>query len=285
MKKNIIKLVMVVVLVSAPKLLLAQNLNIQIIEDYPEKAYTNYVAIDLLGGDFDFNFLAPAVYAGVNGRWDLTSNLTLEGLLRPSYALYGKKSLGIAAEANVFYPFASKKKVDDIKVITGFSQESDLFTRTSTTNYFMTEGNVLKKYGARGGFYYKQAGLQSDDVYPVETFITHSGVFVGLQQTKQAMLHTRVNNKYDRHGAGFTRVYADFLLLPGSKIDNEQVNNSYEDPKGFGYRFGIQYYLNPYDGDYKLWGASMLNAEIGTLPYTGFYVTVGYAVVVLNRKN
>ena len=284
MKNKIVHFVIFVVLISAPQLLLAQKLNIQIIEDNPEKAYTNFVAIDLLGADFDFNFRAPGVYAGINGRWDVTSNLTLEGLLRPSYSLYGEKSLGIATEANVFYPFASKKKVDDIKVITGFSQSSDMFTRTSTTNYFMTEGHVLRKYGARGGVYYKQAGMQSDEAIPKETFITHSGVFVGLQQTIQAMLHTRVNNEYDRHGAGFTRVYADFLLLPGSKIDNEQVNDSYENPKGFGYRLGIQYYLNPYSGDYKLWGASLLNAEIGTLPYTGFYVTVGYAVVILNRK-
>lgn len=285
MKNRIIQLVLVVMLFSAPQLLSAQKLNIQIIEDNPEKAFTNFVAIDLLGADFDVNFRAPAVYAGVNGRWDLTSNLTLEGLLRPSYSLYGEKSLGIATEANVFYPFASKKKVDEIKVITGFTQESDMFTRTSTTNYFMTEGNVLRKYGARGGVYYKQAGMQSDEAIPVETVITHSGLFIGLQQTTQALLKTKVNNKYERHGAGFTRIYADFLLLPGSKIDNEQVDASYENPKGFGYRLGIQYYLNPYDGDYKLWGASMLNAEIGTLPYTGFYVTVGYAIVVLNRKN
>ena len=260
------------------------QINVQVMDNSPEKAFTNYIALDILGSDFDWDFRTPAVYAGINGRWDLTSNLTLEGAFRPTYSFYGDKKWGLTTEANVYYPFNSKTIEKEIKVVTGFSQESDLTTKTSTTKFFNTDGDMLRRHGARGGLFYKRSGMQSDAVYPVDTRITQAGIFIGLQQTRQALLKTKINNEYIRYGAGFTRIYADFMLLPGSGIADEQVEQNNEKSRAYGYRVGMQFYVNPHNGEYKLWGASMLNAEIGSLPYIGFYVTVGYAIAIYNRK-
>jgi len=282
MKKIILSIAML-----ASISLSAQQINYKIIEDNPDKAYSNYLVIDFMGVDMDFDFQSASIYVGASGRWNFTDKIAVEGLVRPTVFNMSGSGFGIQTETGVFYSLKTSSKNKDLPVVLkydAFAGETNSGARVEETKYINVPGTLLSSIGARGGLYVKSSGYESaSGAVNIESSRFLGGVYVGMQKTSQAYIKTMIDDKMERIGGAFTRVYADILILPARSISDSTLAATVEKDRAWGWRAGMQWYMDAHDGKYKRIGKSVISAELGALPQTGFYINMSWGWAIISK--
>ena len=96
--------------------------------------------------------------------------------------------------------------------------------------------------------------------------------------TSQAFVRTIINDDVERIGAGFTRIYADVMILPLSELSADPLSAVAKPDGMIGWRLGYQWYVSPHEGEYKFFGNSVFGAEIGQRPLSGFMFNLYWAL-------
>lgn len=268
----------------------AQQLTYSVLENDPTKAYSKFVAPEW-GGEFSGSNLS--IFLGANGRYGITDKLTLEGIAR--YDLFQMKGKGAAylLEGGIFLPLKTSTKVKEVPVVLSYNpyagttyQNGRQYNIESTKYISIPNGEYLNKLGVRGGIYHRMTGVEGDDIKApgIPSTATLVGVYVGLQQSSQAYVKTKINNEVERIGAGFARYYGDIVIYPVSSIGDETIAPALKKDKTVGWRVGLQWYLDPHDGDYKRLMNSIFTTELGSRPYTGFYINFSWGFAFLNSR-
>jgi len=282
------KLILIIPLVILNLIARAQQITYQILEDEPTKAYTKFIAPEI---GTEYNSTCLSLFMGANGRFGLTDALVLEGIAR--YDLYHTSGSGaqFLTEAGVFLPLTSKNKTkEDVPVVlsynpyAGTTYQNGQSYRVEETKYLkVPTAQFLNKIGVRGGGYLRRTG--SDNLTETaHSGITLGGVYLGGQWTSQAYVKTKVNNEVERIGAGFTRVYFDFLALPVTSMSDPTANDGVKKDGAIGWRLGYQWYVSPHDGDYKFLSNSVFSAEIGKRPLTGFLFNLSWGFAFMSSR-
>ena len=255
----------------------AQSVDYKIIKNNPESLSERYLNLELLGADVAFDFNEAPVFVGVNGFYKINEKIKAEALLRLHLFNIVGSGVGLHMEGGVFTPLKKYYKNKDVKVIVGstYGSISDKYgnnTRSgTTTNYLTAQGKYLNQLGVRGGVYLRNSvyyeSLTSSEI---DVNYTTMGVYLGAEKITQAFVEALVG-KRSYYGQGRTKIYLDALILPVQSIENDVV--SADDV--IGYRAGMQWQQKPVKGN---WFKPVYNAEIGSRPFTGFYIQVSIGI-------
>ncbi len=271
-------------------LAVAQQVTYSVLENDPTKAYSKFVAPEY-GAEFSGANLS--IYLGANARYGLSDKLFLEGVAH--YDVFQMKGKGAAylLEGGIFFPLTTKTKVKEVPVILSYDpyagttyKNGQQYNVESTKYIAISDGQYLNKLGARGGIYHRMTGVEGDDIKApgIPSTATLVGVYLGVQQSSQAYVKTKINNEVERIGAGFARYYGDIVVYPVSSIGDETIAPALKKDKTIGWRAGLQWYLDPHDGEYKRLLNSIFTTEIGSRPYTGFYINFSWGFAFLNSR-
>ncbi|MFK7953856.1 MAG: hypothetical protein AB8B73_13505 [Ekhidna sp.] len=267
--------------------LLAQTVSYKVLEDNPEKAYTKFIAPEF---GMESNATDLAIFLGANARYGISDKLTLEGAARFDVYSPNSGSPTFLVEAGGFYPLKTQIKNKEVPVILSYNptagsgyKNGQRYTVEETKSITIPSGQYKNQYGVRAGLHYRSIGAQDDINGIAPGNINLAGLYIGGQMTSQAYVKTMINNDVERIGAGFTRIYADIFILPVTGLSDDTLAPATEGDGTFGWRVGFHWYTAPHDGDYKFLGNSILGAELGKRPLSGFMfnITWGYA---LNRS-
>ncbi len=231
------------------------------------------------------------VGAGANVVWGLMDRLQLQGDLVWYYlSINNAGGVNYDLEGGAAYTLLEKTRTDDIKVILKFSESTSGNVRTQSATFINSQGTHLTSYKARAGVYSKRSGVKVDDKPGTEeTSFTAHGVYAGLEMAKQAALFTEVDG---RKGvtSGFTRFYADVMLLPAIGYDEQ---GSADDPSIFGFRGGMAAYLNPNARNhseygrlefFQVWPTLFAKIEAGMRGGEGWFFHMGGGITLWRNK-
>ncbi|MEM6643324.1 MAG: hypothetical protein AAF616_10115 [Bacteroidota bacterium] len=259
------------------------NITYQVLEDNPERAYTNFIAPEF---GAEVNKTDLSIFLGANARKALVKDFTLEAVGRFDVYSMNAGSATFLVEGGVFLPLMTKEKTKEVPVILSYNpyagqeyntDDGKLYNKEETKFIKIPSGRYKNQYGVRGGLHYRSIGAE-DDINDIEAGnINLGGIYVGGQMTSQAFVKTKINNDVERFGAGFTRLYFDILILPYSELSRDELSAATNSDGVFGWRVGYQWYLSPHDGDYKFFGNSIFGAELGTRPLSGFMFNFSWA--------
>lgn len=257
-----------------------------VLENDPSKAYSKFIAPAVFVDMASDENLGISLALGADARYAFTPIFDLEGKLY--FNVFGVSDrTAFHAEVGGFYPLGSKEKLKDLKVIVGnelYAGTDDYGRDVEEITYVgVSNGKFLNKYGVRAGLYSHTAGLEFENPETFdEEFFTYNltGIYAGLQFTSQAYVKIDQPGFGKRVGAGFTRYYADVFVLPINSFDIAGL----EKESGLGGRIGMQWYVSPHDGSYHYLGRSVFSAEVGTRPYTSFYLTLGWGYALGSKR-
>lgn len=260
----------------------AQEINYKIAEDNPNILSERYLNLELLGVDLAFDFNEAPIFIGANGFYKINDKLKAEALVRLHLFNMVGSGIGTHIEAGVFMPLKKTYKSKDVKVITSskYGYVSDRLgnnTRSATTtNYFTTQGKYLNQLGVRGGLYYRNSVYYEDSNTGTDIDAKYNtfGLYLGAEKISQAFVKALVGNS-TVFGQGRTRMYLDALILPVQSIENNIIKKD----EFLGYRAGFQWQVKPVKGG---WFKPIYNAEIGSRPYTGFYMQVSIGISLMD---
>ena len=262
----------------------AQQITYQVLEDNPENAYTKYIAPEF---GAESNTTNLSIYLGASARYGITDIITLEGIVRVDAYQINGSGLGFLLEAGGFLPLTSKIKNKEVPIILSYNpyagteyKDGKMYNVEETRSITIPSGQYKNQLGVRGGLHNRQTSIV-DNGAGGSIFL--SGLYLGGQFTSQAFVKTKINNDVERIGAGFTRVYADLLLLPVSTPDAAANTGDVKSDGILGWRLGYSWYVSPHDGDYKFLGNSVFSAEIGHRPLSGFMFNVSWGLAFLNN--
>lgn len=268
-----------------------ERMTYQILEDEPESANTNFIAPEF---GAESNSTDLSIFLGANARKAFVGNLTFEGLARFDVYSMNAGSASFQIEAGGFLPLITKEKNKEVPIMLSYNpyagkqyntDDGKLYNVEETKYIKVPSGKYKNKYGIRGGLHFRSTGVADDIANLDPGNINLGGLYIGGQMTSQAFVKALINDDVERIGAGFTRLYADILVLPVSTVSDDMLLDA-EDLKSdgiLGWRVGYQWYISPHEGEYKFFGNSVFGAEIGSRPLSGFMFnfTWGYA---LNRS-
>lgn len=264
---------------------MGQTIQYSILEDAPEKAHSSFLAIDVMGIDFDFDLRSSVFYVGASGRKELSDKLAVEGAVRPNLLNLSGKGFGGLLEGGVYLPLIQKRKAKDVPVVLKYDPYAgydDEGRRVEVTNYIQVPGTYMNGLGVRGGGYLKKCGYEADNFEGTKSSMLLGGVYAGFQKSSKALVRTLIDNKEERVGAGASRIFVDFLFLPLRHISDPVVAATATKDRFWGFRGGLSWYLDPHDGKYKRLGRTVLSMELGSRPYTGFYVNMAWSFAILH---
>lgn len=271
----------------------AQNYQTKVLENDPELVYDKYVTLDLLGSDFDFDFLSSNIYLGTNVFWPVNDKFTIDGNLKIPFFNFKGSGFGLTFEPGLFYSFSSKEKMDEVPVVISGEMYADYNyntgERTDIVNYLSANGTYKNTFGARAGLYFRQGPFvgPNESSIDVESSHTIAGLYMGFQRVSQTFLKLLVNgnglNDAEFIGAGFSKLYGDVMFLPVKNIADQELMDANEKTSPFGFRLGMQWNKHPYKTG-RFLNRIVYGGEIGTRPLTGFYVTVQLGWVVFERN-
>lgn len=282
MKTTIIALI----LLTTTKVILAQGVSYQLIEDNPEALSENFINLDILGLDYGANGTDGNVYIGGNVFWSISGSIKLEGLLRLTAFNIKGKGLGLQSETGVFFPLIKNKKVKEVPVImktTLFAGRDANYNSYDETKYFKVDGTYKNQIGPRGGLYFKKTGF----VYEINglegeaTSMNLGGAYFGLEKISQAYVKTKVGNEF-KYGAGQTRMYFDVLLLPLRSVADPMATDLERD-NTLGWRIGFQWNQRPHKTREKFETRPVYTAELGKRPYTGLYINISIGIMLFSK--
>lgn len=263
------------------------QISYRILEDEPEGANTNFIAPEL---GLESNSTDLGVFLGANARKALFGDFTMEAVARYDVVSLNAKSPTFHIEGGLFIPLLTKEKSKEVPVFLSYNPyagrkyEYDKTYNIEETKYIkIPSGRFKNQYGLRGGLHYRSVGVE-DLVQSIDPGnINLGGIYVGGQMTSQAFVKILINDEVERIGAGFSRIYADIFILPLSELSREDLAPAAKSDGILGWRIGYQWYISPHEGEYKFFSNSVVGAEIGSRPLSGFMfnVTWGYA---LNRS-
>lgn len=266
-------------------LLAAQQVTYQVLEDDPDKVYTKFIAPEFGAENNTTNL---SLYMGSSARYGLAGAITLEGVARLDVYQLNGSGPGFLLEAGGFLPLRSKIKKKEVPVVLSYDpyagttyKDGKKYNVEETRSITIPNGQYKNEVGVRGGVHNRRTGI-TDNGQGNAIFL--SGVYLGGQFTSQAYVKTKINNDVERIGAGFTRVYADLLVLPVSTPDAAAGLGDVKDDGTIGWRLGYQWYVSPHDGDYKFLANSVFGAEIGSRPLTGFLFNISWGFAFLNQR-
>lgn len=263
-----------------------QKINYRIIEDDPDQANTNFIAPEL---GMEFNSTDLGVFIGANGRKSI-SKLTIEAVVRYDVVNLNSSSATFHAEGGVFLPLNSKIKQKEVPIFLSYNPYAGkVYDGINTYNIEETKfitvpsGQYKNTFGVRGGIHARSMGVEDEVNSIAPGNILLGGIYGGFQLTSQAYVRAHLDEKEERIGAGFTRLYADILLFPVTELSRSDLEPAAKSDGFIGWRVGYQWYISPHEGEYKFFGNSVFGAEIGMRPLSGFMfnITWGYA---LNRS-
>lgn len=263
----------------------SQQITYQVLEDDPDKAYSKFVAPEF---GAESNTTNLSIYLGASARYGLAGVVTLEGIARLDVYQLNGSGPGFLLEAGGFLPLTSKIKEKEVPVVLSYNpyagtayKDGRSYNVEETRSITIPSGQFKNQMGVRGGIHNRRTGItengQGDAVFL-------SGVYLGGQFTTQAYVKTKINNDVERIGAGFTRFYADLLILPVSTPDAAAGLGDVKPDGAIGWRVGYQWYVSPHDGDYKFLSNSVFSAEIGTRPLSGFMFNISWGLAFLNNR-
>ena len=280
MKKSIISLLTLAFAFA----LSAQNISYIVLENNPEKAYSKYIVPEV---GMESNSTNTSFLLGANGRYGLSNGMVAEGVARIDVYHLNGSGFPFLLEGGAFLPMTKKIKEKQAQVILSYNpyagstwKDGQKYQISEAKYLEIPDAKFLNRTGVRGGGYIRSTG--SEDLLGTnESSIFLGGIYLGGQYTSQAYVKTRVNDDVERIGAGFSRVYADLLVLPVSTLGDPAANDGLKPDGVIGWRVGFQWYVSPHDGDYKFLGRSVYTAELGKRPLTGFMfnMTVGWAIM------
>lgn len=265
----------------------SQQVTYQVLENNPAKAYSKYIAPEF---GMEFNSSNFSLSLGSTARYALTDLITLEGAGRLDVLQMEGKGLGFLLEAGGYLPLTTKQKVKEAAVVlsynptAGTTWQNGQQYRVEETKYIKIPDALFENHvGVRGGLYTRKSGT-SDFSETLSSSIMLTGVYLGGQFTSQAYVKTRINNDVERIGAGFTRAYFDFLVLPITELKDPAANDGVKADGLIGWRLGMQWYVSPHDGDYKFLANSIFGTEIGKRPLTGFLFNLTWGFAFMNGR-
>lgn len=282
-----ISYLLIALLASCGLILPAQQTHmVQVLADAPENVHTEFLAIDVLACDLDWDLRSAGIYVGVNGRKNLAPGLVAEGKIQPTVLNMAGKGFSFLTEGGAVLDLGQKRKTDDVPVVLkyeAYAGEDEDGNYYDKTTYVKVQGTYLKTKGLRGGVYFKKAGYEPEEAGSVgESSMILGGLYTGLNFNSQALVSTRIDDRMDRIGAGFTRIYVDFLFLPLHTIVDPTLRATAEKNRIWGARAGMQWYLDPHDGKFKRMGRSLFSAETGVRPFTGFFINISWNYAILH---
>ncbi|WP_421874811.1 hypothetical protein [Marinoscillum sp.] len=262
----------------------SQQISYQVLEDDPDKAYTKFIAPEW---GAESNTTNLSIFLGANARFGLTDLITLEGTARVDVYQLNGSGIGFLLEAGGFLPLTTKIKKKDVPIILSYNpyagteyKDGKKYNVEETRSITIPNGQYKNQLGVRAGLHNRQTAIV-DNGAGGSIFL--SGIYLGGQFTSQAFVKTKINNDVERIGAGFTRVYADLLVLPVSTPDAAANTGDVKSDGILGWRLGYSWYVSPHDGDYKFLGNSVFAAEIGHRPLSGFLFNVSWGFAFMNR--
>jgi hypothetical protein len=283
MQKSIISLLTLVFAFAVT----GQNISYVVLENNPEKAYSKFIAPEI---GMESNSTNTSVVLGANGRYGLSNGMVAEGVARIDVYQLNGSGFPFLLEGGAFLPMTRKTKEKKAQVILSYNPyagskwEDGQKYQVSETKYLeISDAQFLNRTGVRGGAYLRSTGAE-DLVAATKSSIFLGGIYLGGQYTSQAYVKTRVNDEVERIGAGFSRVYADLLVLPVSTLGDPAANDGLKPDGVIGWRVGFQWYVSPHDGDYKFLGRSVYTAELGKRPLTGFMFNMTWGWAIMNSR-
>lgn len=260
----------------------AQSVDYKIIKNNPENLSERYLNLELMGQDLAFDFNEASIFIGTNGFYKINEKIKAEALLRLQVFNIVGSGMGVHLEGGVFTPLKKYYKNKDVNIIMGSSYGSisgkyGNNTRSgTTTNYFTTKGKYLNQLGVRGGVYLRNSVYYEDlNFSEIDVKYNTIGVYLGAEKITQAFVEAIIG-KRDKYGQVRSRIYLDALVLPVQSIENDIIRTD----DILGYRAGFQWQQKPgYDGS---WFRPVYNAEIGSRPFTGFYIQVSIGITLFN---
>lgn len=281
------KILTILILLLTVATLKAQQVTYQVLEDNPDKVYTKFIAPEF---GMESNSTNLSFFAGANTRMGLTEAITLEGIARLDLYQISGSGPSFLLEAGGFLPLTSKIKKKEVPIVLSYNpyagtvyKDGRSYNVEETKSIKIPEGQYRNELGGRGGLYMRKTGAESL-AGNASSYILLTGAYLGGQWTSQAYVKTKINNDVERIGAGFTRVYADLLVLPVSTLDNPAANEGLKADGAIGWRLGFQWYVSPHDGDYKFLSNSVFTAELGKRPLTGFLFNMSWGFAFMNNR-
>ncbi len=268
----------------------AQNISYTVLENDPSKAYTKFVAPEW-GAEMSSSNLS--ILVGANTRMGISDKLTFEGAAQVDLIQVNGSGLGFRLEGGIFFPLKTKTKVKEVPVILSYdpyagttSQNGQSYNVEVTKFLSIPDMDYKDQYGVRGGIYTRNLGVESDGIKApaASSSLFLAGPYVGFQKASQAYVKAKINNDVERIGAGFGRYYADLLILPVRSLGDAAIAPALKKDRPLGWRAGVQWYLDPHDGEYKRLGRTIITAEIGSRAYTGFYLNMTWGFALLNKR-
>ena len=261
------------------------SISYRVLEDEPEQANTNFIAPEF---GMEYNSTDIGIFLGANGRKDL-SIFTAEGIAR--FDIYSMNSSGtFHLEGGLFLPLSSKEKQKEVPIFLSYNpyagrtyENNKTYNIEETKFITIPSGKYKNEFGLRGGLHYRVVGIEGEIEGVGTGKVNLGGIYLGGQMTSQAFVRTIINDDVERIGAGFTRVYADVMILPLSELSADPLSAVAKPDGMIGWRLGYQWYVSPHEGEYKFFGNSVFGAEIGQRPLSGFMFNL-YWALAFNRS-
>lgn len=266
------------------------KISYKVLEDNPEKAFTNFIAPEL---GMEYNNTGLSVYLGANYRYGIKQLFTLEGAAHYDLINVGGPGGGFLMEVGGFLPLLKKVKNKAVPVVLSYNpyagrtyENGKAYNVEETKSFKIPSGQFLNRYGLRGGIHIRQLGLETSGIKAEKASgtILLNGIYLGGQITSQVYVRTKVNNDVERFGSGFTRIYADVIVFPSTSISNEILKAKAKSDGSLGWRVGLQWFVSPHDGKYKFLGGSVFGGEIGSRPLGGFMFRGYWAIALFKRR-
>lgn len=268
----------------------AQTYSYSVLENDPSKAYSKFIAPEW-GAEFSGANLS--VLVGANARMGISDVLAFEGAAQIDVYQINGSGLGYRLEGGVFLPLITKTKVKEVPIIlsynpyAGSKYENGRQYNIEETKYITVPDMDYKdQLGLRGGIYTRNLGVESDGIRAVAASgsLLLAGPYIGFQKTSQAYVKAKIDNEVERIGAGFGRYFIDLTLFPVRSLSDEAIAPDLKKDRFVGWRAGYQWYLDPHDNEYKRLMNSVFTGEIGSRPYTGFYINMTWGFAFMNRR-
>lgn len=244
-------------------------------ENDPKKVFTNFIAPNF---GLEFNQTGISLFVGAEGRHQIIPILAVEGSIHYDFVNVGGKAGGFLFEVGGFMPLFSKERKKEIPIILDYNPHAGtVYKNGKTYNVEQTKfikipgGKYLNKYGIRTGLHQRKLFTENDEINSIKAngHISITGIYIGGQVTSQAYLKAKLNGEEERHGAGFTRLYADAMLFPDASLSTPDILPSVKKKNSLGWRVGFQWYISPHDGKHKFFSNSIFGSEIAQRPYGG----------------
>jgi hypothetical protein len=261
----------------------SQQVSYRIVESDPTLAFSKFVAPEYGLG---YNSTDIGMFLGVSTRLGLTESLTLEGFGRYDVWTINGDGAKYSAEAGIFLPLKKGSKTKDVPIILSYNPYADGgvgYRVEETRSITIKDGTYTTELGLRAGLHTAAVGVGTLGLGDGGT-INLGGLYLGGQMTAKTLIKTLINDDVYRYGAGFSRTYVDLFVLPVSELSDPIANDGVKKDGIIGWRAGMQWYVSPHDGEYRFLGRSVIGAEIGSRPLSGFMFNMSWGFAFAEKR-